>query len=150
MVEIFLFPVRVRGGNRLHPSTKRLAATATRQPWQHTLLRTLQQHGQLAQQAASKLDPSERTAIREAGERRQACVAQSALLTSFSESSEKELAPRSSPSWPGAPGCHVSERERNVKGRHGTDSSHSTSSPGCFPVQNPLLGNTSVESTRLQ
>lgn len=34
------------------------------------------------------------------------------LLTLSSAPSEKELAPRFSPSWPGAPGCHVSGREK--------------------------------------
>lgn len=41
-------------------------------------------------------------------------------------------------------------RERNIKERHVTDSSCSTSTPGYSPVQNPLLGNTLVISTRLQ
>lgn len=76
MVEIFLFPVRVRDENKLHPSTK---CFAMHQPWQCTLLRTLQQHGQLAQQAASKLSPSERTATHGAGESWQACRAPAVL-----------------------------------------------------------------------
>ena len=58
VVEIFLFPVRVRGGNGSGPSTERLAAPAPRQPWQRPLLGTRQQP--VGQQAAPELDPSER------------------------------------------------------------------------------------------
>lgn len=145
MVEIFLFPVGVRSGNRLHSSTKRLAARARRQPWQCTLLRTLQQHRQLAQQAASKSIP-QREPLHEKQER-----AAKPAVPSWPCSPRLPDHPRRN--WPQNPLHHgqvlpvvMRLRERNIKGRHGTDSSRSTSSP----VQNPLLGNTSVISTRLQ
>lgn len=116
-----------------------LQPTATRQPWQRMLLRTLQQRGQLAQQAASKLNHSERTVICEAGESWQACSAQLALLTLSSGSSEKELAPKSSPSWPGAPGCHVSGREK-CKGKAWNRFQSFYLQPWVFPSSEPLAG----------
>lgn len=91
---------------------KQRASPATNLPGAHTSLRTLQQHG-LTQQAAAKFDPLKRTALHKAGKSQEACSAQLAFLTWSSGSSEKELAPRSSPSWPGAPGCHVSGGDKH-------------------------------------
>lgn len=91
---------------------KQHASPATTLPGAHRSLRTLRQHG-LTQEAAAKFDPLKRTAAHKAGKSREACSAQLAFLTWSSGSSEKESAPRSSPSWPGAPGCHASEGDKH-------------------------------------
>lgn len=125
MVEIFLFPVRVRGGSRLHLSTTHPAAAAARCQPSGT---------QLAGSAGS----SKVGSAHGAGEW-QTCSAQLALLTLSSGPSEKELAPRSSPSWPGAPGCHVSGREK-CKGKAWNRLQWFCLQPWVFPHPEPLPG----------
>lgn len=61
---------------------------------------------------AAKLDALKANTKHDVGKRQEACRAQQDSLTWSSGSSEKELAPRSSPSWPGAPGCRVSEGDK--------------------------------------
>ena len=99
MVEILLLPVRRRGGNELQV------------PPEHPTLAE-QQHRQLTQQAAAELDALKGSAKYDVGKSQEARRAQQASLTWSSGSSEKELAPRSSPSWPSAPGCRVSEGDK--------------------------------------
>lgn len=100
VVEILLFPVRARGGNTSRSSTKRLTATIPR----GKLLRVKQER-----------------------------AAKPAVL---SRPRSPRLADHPRRNWPQDPLHHgqvlpvvVRLRERNVKGRHGTDFSCSTSEP---------------------
>lgn len=132
MVEIFLFPVRIRGGSRLHQAQDVLQQRGARS----RDAAAAETAGSAGSIQARALSGNHNTRSRRAA----VCSAQPALLTLSYGSSEKELAPRSSPSWPGAPGCHGSEKERNIKGRHGTDSSRSTSQLWVSSHSEPLAG----------
>lgn len=89
-------------------------------------------HSRLAQQAVPKWEPLPT-------EQRRAGKPAVPSLTLSSGPSEKELAPRSSPSWPGAPGCRVSEGEE-CKGKAWNRCQWFCLQPWVLPHPEPLPG----------
>lgn len=140
MVEIFLFPVRVIGGSRLHLSTTQPAAAGSCQPQWDTA-------GWLSRQFQSGLPPGEPLPMKQEGW--QTCSARWPCSPCLPDHPRRN--------WPQDPLHHgqvlpvvMCLGERNVRRRHAIDSSGSASSPGYSPTQNPFLANTSGASTRLE